>query len=169
MPELQVAALGVEPEHRQPLLLLREIAGERRLLPIWIGVPEAQAIVAECAGTQSPRPLTHQLLADVVTVFNRRLERVVLTGIHQGQYHADLRFDAGSVVSARASDAVVIGLRLRVPIHADESVLDLAGISEAHIIDLDGSSTWVGGTPDDQIREFRKFLDDVSPEEFGSG
>jgi bifunctional DNase/RNase len=152
--------VGVQVKHpaNQTILLLRETEGER-YLPIWIGAVEAGAISLEQEGLRPTRPLTHDLLKNVIGGFGRALELVVITDLVEGTFFAELVFDGGVRVSARPSDSVALALRVGVPIHADESVLE-----KAAMIIPDGQVA-----PDEQdgdVEKFREFLDSVSPEDF---
>lgn len=165
MPEMDVVGVGVDQAVMQPVLLLREVAGQRRLLPIWIGVPEARAIEIERRQVRPPRPMAHQLLADIVESFHRNVEQVRITSLREGQFHAELIFDSGTSVSSRPSDAIAIALYLRIPINALEAVLDQAGLA---IGQTDTAGEDAAGSEDHahELEEFRRFLDNASPEDF---
>jgi bifunctional DNase/RNase len=134
------------------MLLLRETNGDR-YLPIWIGSVEATAIALEQQGVKPARPLTHDLLKDVVKALGRRLEQVRITDLQEGTFFAELVFDGGTRVSARPSDSVALALRVGVPIHAEENVLSEAGLI-------------IPDEQEDEVEKFREFLDSVSPEDF---
>ncbi len=154
MSEMRVVGVRVELPANQPILLLRETSGDR-YLPIWIGSVEATAIALEQQGVKPARPLTHDLLKDVIGALGRRLEQVRITDLQEGTFYAELIFDGGVKVSARPSDSVALALRIGgVPIHADESVLSEAGL----VIPPDEQ--------EDEVEKFREFLDSVSPEDF---
>ncbi len=127
MSEMRVVGVRVELPANQPILLLRETSGER-YLPIWIGSVEATAIAMEQQGVKPARPLTHDLLKDVISALGRRLEQVRITDLQEGTFYAELVFDGGIKVSARPSDSVALALRIGVPIFAEESVLAQAGL-----------------------------------------
>src|SRR5918997_4831863 len=94
----------------QPIVLLREVSGDR-YLPIWIGAVEATAIAFAQQGVAPPRPLTHDLLRDVVDAFGQGLDEVRITEVRDGVYYAVLVFDSGIEVSARPSDSIALALR----------------------------------------------------------
>jgi bifunctional DNase/RNase len=152
MSEMRVVGVRVELPANQPILLLREAEGDR-YLPIWIGSVEATAIALEQQGVKPARPLTHDLLKDVITSLGRRLEQIRITDLQEGTFFAELVFDGGIRVSARPSDSVALALRVGVPIHADESVLSEAGLI-------------IPDEQEDEVEKFREFLDKVSPEDF---
>ncbi len=168
---MDVVALGTDPTVVQPVLLLQERAGRRRVLPVWVGVPEAAAIELARRHVETPRPQSHQLIVDVVRGFERSLEQVRITMLRDSIFHAELVFDGDTRVSARVSDAVAVALHLDIPIHAEDDVLDQAGISDARIIGAD-TDTDVDPELDEadeaeQLERFRRFLDNASPEDFG--
>jgi hypothetical protein len=167
MGQMELIALGVDQDTKAPLVVLGERAGQRRLLPIWIGAPEASTIELERHHVHTPRPLTHHLLGSIVAAFDRRLEQVRITSLCDGQFHAELVFDSDTRVSCRASDAIAIGLHLRVPIHADDTLLDHAGLPNAHLNDTTATQPPAGlGARAGELTKFRQFLDTVSPEDF---
>lgn len=152
MSEMRVVGVRVEVPANQPILLLRETEGER-YLPIWIGSGEATAIALEQQGVQPARPMTHDLLRDVISALGGELKQVRITELQEGTFFAELVFDGNVRVSARPSDSVALALRAGVPIHADESVLSEAGLI-------------IPDEQDNEIERFREFLDSVSPEDF---
>ena len=108
MREMRVMAVGVEPGARRPVLLLQETSGSHRLLPVWIGLAEANAITVEQRGISGPRPITHQLIGHVLAAFGRRLEQVLITEVRDNIFYAELILDRDTRVSARVSDAVAL-------------------------------------------------------------
>ncbi|HWB66303.1 MAG TPA: bifunctional nuclease family protein [Mycobacteriales bacterium] len=155
MNELTVVGVRVELPSNQPIVLLKESSGDR-YLPIWIGAVEATAIAFAQQGIVPARPLTHDLLKDVLEAVGASLEAVLITELRDGVYYADLRFGDGTTVSARPSDAIALAIRVGTVIYAEEAVLDAAGIA----------------IPDEQeseVERFREFLDQVSPEDFETG
>ncbi|MFI9382586.1 bifunctional nuclease family protein [Kutzneria sp. NPDC052558] len=152
MSEMRVVGVRVELPANSPILLLRETEGDR-YLPIWIGNAEATAIAIEQQGVRPARPLTHDLLKEVIAALGRELTQVRITDLQEGTYFAELVFDGGIKVSARPSDSVALALRAGVPIHAEESVLAEAGLV-------------IPDEQEDEVEKFREFLDSVSPEDF---
>jgi uncharacterized protein len=156
MSEMRVVGVRVELPANQPILLLREAEGDR-YLPIWIGSGEATAIALEQQGVQPIRPMTHDLLRDVISALGGELKQVRITELQEGTFFAELVFGGNIRVSARPSDSVALALRVGVPIHAEESVLSEAGL----VIPED---------QENEVARFREFLDSVSPEDFrGAG
>src|SRR5437588_3531863 len=152
MSEMRVVGVRVELPANSPILLLRETDGDR-YLPIWIGNAEATAIAIEQQGVRPARPLTHDLLKEVIAALGRELTQVRITDLQEGTYFAELVFDGGIKVSARPSDSVALALRAGVPIHAEESVLAEAGLI-------------IPDEQEDEVEKFREFLDSISPEDF---
>ena len=144
-----------------PIVLLREADGPR-YLPIWVGAVEATAIAYAQQGVVPPRPLTHDLLRDVLQATGQELAEVRITGLEEGVFFAVLVFSGGIEVSARPSDAIALALRTGSPILGAEAVLDEAGI-ELPEDEPDGD----GVVPEQEVERFRAFLEQVSPEDFG--
>jgi uncharacterized protein len=168
---MRVVALGRDPMAVQPVLLLQETGGRRRVLPVWVGVPEATAIELARRHVELPRPQTHQLILDVVRSFDRQLQLVRITMLRDSVFHAELVFDGDVRVSARVSDAVAMALHVDVRIEAEDAVLDEAAVAEVGMVgpaaDEDDGE---GETPSEheELERFRRFLDNASPEDFGN-
>jgi bifunctional DNase/RNase len=159
---MHLASVRVEMPTNNPVVLLQETGGERRTLLIFIGTHEAQAIVEAIQGTARPRPMTHELLRDVLLELGATLERVVLTELVDSVYFAELHINlAGQVhvVSSRPSDAMAIAARLGTPIFAEEALLEEAGI----MLDDDDEDP---ANPDELVDQFHEFIKDVRPEDF---
>ncbi len=166
MIELELIGVRVELPANQPIVLLREKTGER-YLPIWIGAPEATAIAFALQGVETPRPLTHDLFVDVLQSLGATLEAVHVTHLDEGTFYAELHLlveGERTVVSARPSDAIALASRMDdVPILGAPEVLDSAGLE----IDEDGDEeSGDGPPPEEELRQFREFLDNVSPDDF---
>ena len=153
MREVTVAGIRMVEASNDIVLLL---ADRGRQLPIWIGSPEAAAIALAQQGVQPSRPLTHDLINDVLQALQAPCERVEITSLVDGIFYADLVLTNGVRVSARPSDAVAVALRAQVPIMVADEVLDSAAIMEGP------------QGEDAELDAFRAFLEDVSPEDFGS-
>ncbi|MEO7573083.1 MAG: bifunctional nuclease family protein [Acidimicrobiales bacterium] len=151
--------LGIELERPPniPCLLLRETDGEHRVLPIFIGSPEATAIAFALEEVETPRPMTHDLIKDLLDELGARIERVVVTELRDATFFADIVVSiAGAMhsVSARPSDAVALAVRYGAPVFAEEGVLAEAG------------RTANDGAPDAIVEQFKEFIDQVNPEDF---
>lgn len=154
MQALDVIGVRMEMPSNNPIVLLRETNGHR-YLPIWVGAVEATAIAYAQQGVVPPRPLTHDLLRDVLDAVGADLAEVRITALKDGVFYALLVFTSGVEVSARPSDAIALALRAEVPILGSEEVLEAAGI------DLPEEEP-----AEDEVERFRAFLDQVSPEDF---
>jgi len=159
---LSLVGVRVEVPTNQPIVLLREEEGQR-YLPIFIGPPEATAIVYALQGMETPRPMTHDLFKTVLDDMSVQLRRVEITELHDGTFFAEIELSGDSNgdsyrISSRPSDAIALAVRYpeQVPIFADEAVLEEAGVLFEN----------EEGEEEEQIEEFREFLDQVRPEDF---
>ena len=164
MQPLDVVGVRMEMPSNNPIVLLREAAGNR-YLPIWVGAVEATAIAYAQQGVVPPRPLTHDLLKDIVEALGARLIEVRITALRDGVFFAVLAFEGGAEVSARPSDAIALALRMGTPIVGADEVLEEAGI-ELPDDDAGAGSAAGGDLPEEEVERFREFLDQVSPEDF---
>jgi bifunctional DNase/RNase len=166
MKALEVLGVRVELPASQPVVLLKEVDGTR-YLPIWIGAVEASAIAFQQQGVTSARPLTHDLLRDVIDALGSPLQAVRITEIRDEVFYAELVFAGGVVVSARPSDAIALALRADTPIYAAETVLDEAGVPVPD--DIGAHVPEASGDAEGEVEAFREFLDTISPEDFAAG
>lgn len=161
MLEMQVDGVKIELPTETPVLVLREVDGARRTLPIYIGNSEASAIQFALEGIISERPLTHDLLVNVINDLGAELLKIVITEAREHTYFAELHIKLPTgvcVVSCRPSDAVAISLRVGAPIYASDELMDSAGIAA------------VLEPPDEEeiLDDFRQFIDSINPEDFQS-
>ena len=154
MREVDVVGVRVEMPSNQPIVLLREADGDR-YLPIWIGAVEATAIAFAQQGVLPARPLTHDLMQDVLEASGNSLEEVRITDVREGVFYATLVFGSGVEVSARPSDSIALALRTGSQIVCCDDVLEEAGLS-------------MPDEQEDEVEKFREFLDHVTPEDFES-
>ena len=154
MREVEVVGVRVEMPSNQPIVLLRESDGER-YLPIWIGAVEATAIAFAQQGVVPPRPLTHDLLKNLLESTGNTLTEVRITEMTDGVFYALLVLDSGAEVDARPSDSIALAMRTGARIVCSESLLDEVGIA-------------VPDEREEEVEKFREFLDHVSPEDFES-
>jgi len=155
MIEMNLVGVRVELPTNQPIVLLREREGER-FLPIWIGPSEATAIAFALQGVVTARPMTHDLLKNLLEEVGVQVDRIVITELKDGTFYATIHLrQNGSAheVSSRPSDAIALAVRVNVPIFANEDVL-----TEASIIIRDDE--------EQEVEKFREFLDQVEPEDF---
>ena len=161
MVEIELLALRDDLPMGGPVLWLRE-SGGARVLAITIGAREAESIGWALEGVEFPRPMTHDLLRDVIEVLGASVERVCITKVENGTFHADLVLRRGAdelSVSARPSDAVAVAVRTGVPLFAEEDVLEIAGV----VLEEDEGTELDEG---EMVEQFREFLEAVQPEDF---
>jgi len=152
MIEVEVVGVRVEMPSNQPIVLIKEVGGVR-YLPIWVGAVEATAIAFAQQGINSTRPLTHDLLLNVVGALRSKLQGVLLTELKDGVFYAELEFSEGVKVSARPSDAIALALRTKVGIRATEELFEQAGIE-------------IPNQAEDEVEKFKEFFDHINPEDF---
>ncbi len=149
---VNVVGVRVEMPSNQPIVLLKEVDGIR-YLPIWVGATEATAIAFAQQGLNPPRPLTHDLLKNIIGELGSKIEAVHLTHLTDGVFYSKILMSQGVEVSARPSDAIALALRTGADIFATEELFVAAGIE-------------IPDQADDQVEAFREFLDQINPEDF---
>jgi hypothetical protein len=160
MVEMELLAVRIELPGNTPVVLLRELTGERRILPIFIGQPEATAIAFAIDGVITPRPMTHDLMKNLLDELGVTVERIVITDLSEGTFFAEIHLSQGTArhqVSSRPSDAIALALRVGCPIFAEEPVLAEAGLIE----ETEDESEEV-------VERFREFIESVNPDDFAS-
>lgn len=161
MVEMELVGVRVELPTNTPIVLLRETAGERRMLPIFIGAPEATAIAFALEQVPTPRPMTHDLVKNLFEEIGVTLERIVVTDLQDSTFFAELHLVQGEAthqLSSRPSDAIALAARTGSPIFAEESVLDEVGYTVRE-----------EAQPEEEVvEEFRRFIDNIDPEDFAS-
>jgi len=152
---MELTGVRVELPTNQPIVLLREREGER-YLPIWIGAAEAAAIALSLQGVVTPRPMTHDLLKNILEDLAVQVRRIVVTELREATFFATIEIQRETdtyEISSRPSDAIALAVRMEVPIFASEEVLEEAAIL-------------IPGDEDEEVEKFREFLDNVTPEDF---
>jgi bifunctional DNase/RNase len=165
--ELTLVGVRVELPTNTPIVLLKERDGER-FLPIFIGAVEATAIAFALQGIDTQRPMTHDLMRDLLREAGATLDRVEITELLDGTFYSSLHFSLGGKtheVTSRPSDAIALAVRTGAPIFAAPTVLDEASIPIREEGELGESRLEIGET-DDAIEQFREFLETVNPEDF---
>jgi hypothetical protein len=143
---------------KQPIVLLKTVSGNK-FLPIWIGHAEAAAILMKLQGAETPRPMTHDLLSDVVSELNAEIAKITVTELRENTFYAliTVAIDGTEVeIDSRPSDAIALAVRSGAPIFAAEAVIEESAI-EFEQEDVD---------QEEVVEEFKKFLDEVRPEDF---
>jgi uncharacterized protein len=169
MREMTLYGVSFEPIGKQPIVLLKT-ADDDRFLPIWIGHPEAAAILMRLQGAVPPRPMTHDLLADVVSELQGEIVRVTVTELRENTFHARITIvqDGREVeIDSRPSDAIALAVRCDAQIFAADDVIEESSIEfqgDEDEQNFMSASSLSDITPE----EFRRFLENVTPEEFAS-
>ncbi|MBI4728431.1 MAG: bifunctional nuclease family protein [Acidobacteria bacterium] len=154
---MQLVGVRVELPTNQPIVLLREREGER-FLPIWIGPVEATAIAFALQGIVTQRPMTHDLMKNLLEALTVRLERISITELKEGTFYATIELDRNGShhsISSRPSDAIALAVRVGIPIFVAEEVL-----AEASIVIRENDDE------EQEVEKFREFLQHVNPEDF---
>ncbi len=156
--KVTVYGVSFDVASKQPIVLLK-VEGRNRFLPIWIGHPEAAAILMKLQNAELPRPMTHDLLAAAIEQLSASVERVLVTELRDNTFYAVLQLDASGQevrLDSRPSDAIALAVRTDAPIFASTELLNANGIEfEQEVEDVE-----------DIVKEFREFLDEVSPQDF---
>ena len=160
MQEMHIYGVSFDMVGKQPIVLLKTATGNR-FLPIWIGHAEAAAILAKLQGTEAPRPMTHDLMSEMLGELNTSVARITVTELRENTFYALITLrttgpDGEVEVDSRPSDAIAMAVRANAPIFAADKVIDENGIEFEQEPD-DAEST---------VEQFKQFLDSVSPEDF---
>ena len=162
--------VSFEPIGTQPIVLLKTV-DEDRFLPIWIGHPEAAAILMKLQGASPPRPMTHDLLTEVVSELNGEVVKVTVTELRENTYFARITIvqDGQEVeIDSRPSDAIALAVRCEAQIFAADDVVDESGIEFQAGEDDQVSLVTASNLADLDPEEFRRFIETVTPEEFAT-
>ena len=153
--EVKVSGLAFDPRVKSHVVVLKEAAGDR-ILPIWIGANESQAIARELAGQRFQRPLTHDLVATLVDGLKAKVSRIVISELRDNTFFANIVVEQNSEVlsvDARPSDSIAVALRCKAPIFVSEELLEQQPQTEL--------------SPEDKAEELRRYLENLDPEDFG--
>lgn len=164
MVEMHLVAVRVELPSNTPILLLKETGPSDRTLPIYIGTSEAQAIAYALQGVETPRPMTHDLMKDLLDGVGVTVDCVVITELRERTFYAEVRLQSGGrtiSVSARPSDAVALAVRTSATIYAEDALVD----AEGYVLQADEPAGATGDS-DDIVSQFRSFIDGINPEDF---
>ena len=158
MVEMVIYGVSFDLVGKQPIVLLKTADGNR-FLPIWIGHPEAAAILMKLQGATTPRPMTHDLVADILAQLDAHVVRITVTELRESTFYAQITVqqDGSEVeIDSRPSDAIALAIRSDAPIYAAESVI------EESAIEFEGEEV----NEEEMVDEFKKFLENVSPDQF---
>jgi uncharacterized protein len=159
MQEMHIYGVSFDIVGKQPIVLLKTADGNK-FLPIWIGHPEAAAILMKLQGANTPRPMTHDLLTDMLAQLEARVIRITVTELRDSTFYASITIqqDGSEIeVDSRPSDAIALAVRAEAPIFADDRVIEESAIEFAEGEEVN---------EEEIVDEFRKFLDEVTPDEF---
>ncbi len=161
MQEMLIYGVSFDLVGKQPIVLLKTADGNK-FLPIWIGHPEAAAILMKLQSQAPPRPMTHDLLSDVLDQLGAQIIRITVTELRENTFYAQitLQQDGSEIeVDSRPSDAIALAIRAEAPIFAADRVIEESAIEfEGEEIDQERL--------DDEVAKFRNFLDEVTPDQF---
>jgi bifunctional DNase/RNase len=157
--EVSIYGVSFDMVGKQPIVLLKTMDGNR-FLPIWIGHPEAAAILMKLQGAPTPRPMTHDLVTDMLGELNARVSRISVTELRENTFYAVITLqvnDAEIEIDSRPSYALALAVRTSAPIFVADQVIDDSAIEFG-----------AEEAPEEQevVDEFKKFLEDVSPDDF---
>jgi bifunctional DNase/RNase len=153
-----IYGVSIDVASKQPIVLLK-VEGKNRFLPIWIGHPEAAAILMKLQNAELPRPMTHDLLASVIERLSATVTAVVITELRENTFYALVRLEVKGrevQVDSRPSDAIALAVRTDSPIYVSTALMNANGIEFEQEI----------GDVEEIVKEFREFLDEVSPQDF---
>jgi bifunctional DNase/RNase len=158
MHEMVIYGVSFDLVGKQPIVLLKTADGNR-FLPIWIGHPEAAAILMKLQGATTPRPMTHDLLTDILAQLDATVVRITVTELRENTFYAQITVQTNGAeleIDSRPSDAIALAVRAEAPIFAADKLIEEAAV------EFEGEDV----NEEEMVAEFRKFLDDVSPEQF---
>jgi bifunctional DNase/RNase len=155
--EMRIKGLVVDPITKMPIVVLEDLRSER-ILPIWIGVFEANAIALTIENIPTPRPMTHDLLKNLLNKFDIAIDRIVVTDVQNNTFYAAIhcrRLGQEWVIDSRPSDAIALALRMNSPIYVEDGVM-----IKSHGLKLDENL--------ETSENLRKWLETLKPEDFGN-
>ena len=157
--EMSIKGLMVDPITNMPIIVLREVDGPR-VLPIWVGVFEANAIALQVENVQTPRPMTHDLLRSVITELGGQLERIVVCELKENTFYAALHVDSARgplTIDARPSDAIALALRFGSRIYVEDGVIQSARSIETsrENVDIGRLQKWLENLSDDDLGKYK--------------
>jgi len=158
MLEMKVKGLALDPSTNMPIVILKDLE-EERALPIWVGIFEANAIALEMESVPTPRPMTHDLIKNILDETEATVLRIVVNDLKDNTFYAEIYLSLNGTevaIDSRPSDAIALALRVDAPIYVAKKVLD-----EARSIDLTDPSL------EDDKEQWKEWLEDLRPEDFG--
>jgi uncharacterized protein len=159
MQEMVIYGVSFDLVGKQPIVLLKTADGNK-FLPIWIGHPEAAAILMKLQNASTPRPMTHDLVTDMLEQLDAQVVRITVTELRESTFYASITVQTNGneiEIDSRPSDAIALAIRADAPIFADERVIEESAVE------------FENETEEEMVTEFRRFLDNVSADEFANG
>ncbi|MEE9239875.1 MAG: bifunctional nuclease family protein [bacterium] len=170
MIEMKVKGLTLDPLTNVPIVILREMEGERAL-PIWVGIFEAHAIAREIENFQTPRPMTHDLIKNIISGVDGKVNSIVVNDLQDNTFFAEIRIQTNGsevVIDSRPSDAIALALRMSAPIFVEEKVLEEAKsieFTEPEDREGEGPEEKEGEEPIDE-EKVKRWLENLKPDDF---
>jgi uncharacterized protein len=156
--EMVIYGVSFDMVGKQPIVLLKTVSGNK-FLPIWIGHAEAAAILMKLQGAQTPRPMTHDLVSDILGELNAQVAKITVTELKDNTFYALITLKSNSSeieIDSRPSDALALAVRTNAPIFAADKVIEDSAIEFEHEVE----------DTEEVVEKFKEFLDSVSPEDF---
>ncbi|TMJ96788.1 MAG: bifunctional nuclease family protein [Actinobacteria bacterium] len=160
MQEMVIYGVSFDMVGKQPIVLLKTAEGNK-FLPIWIGHPEAAAILMKLQGASTPRPMTHDLVTELLAKLDARVVRIAVTDLRENTFYAEITVAVNGSeieIDSRPSDAIALAVRAEAPIFAADSVIEESAIEFEH----------EDVNEEEVVEEFKRFLDEVKPEDFST-
>ncbi|HIP43118.1 MAG TPA: bifunctional nuclease family protein [Aquifex aeolicus] len=156
--EMEVHGITLDPTTQMPIVVLKGRDDENLILPIWIGAFEANGIAMKLQGVEPPRPMTYELLKNIITEMGGNIEKIVINDLKESTYYAEIYINQGNntlIIDSRPSDAINLALRFGAPIYVSQHVLDQSKLPEPD--------------EDEEKRKLREWLENIKPEDFEIG
>jgi bifunctional DNase/RNase len=158
MLEMVVHGITLDPVSQMPIVVLKAKDDDETFLPIWIGIFEADSILRQLQNVEPPRPMTYELMKNVITQMGGVVDKVVINDLRDSTYYAEVHILQGNnrlIIDSRPSDAINIALRFSAPIFVEESVLEKSKVSKPE--------------EDEEKKKLREWLENIKPEDFEKG
>lgn len=158
MLEMVVHGITLDPVSQMPIVVLKAKDDDETILPIWIGIFEADSILRQLQNVEPPRPMTYELMKNVITQMGGVVDKVIINDLRDSTYYAEVHILQGNnrlIIDSRPSDAINIALRFSAPIFVEESVLEKSRVPKSE--------------EDEEKKKLREWLENVKPEDFGKG
>uniref|UniRef100_A0A7C5X4H3 Bifunctional nuclease family protein n=1 Tax=Thermocrinis ruber TaxID=75906 RepID=A0A7C5X4H3_9AQUI len=158
MLEMVVHGITLDPVSQMPIVVLKAKDDEETVLPIWIGIFEADSILRQLQNVEPPRPMTYELMKNVITQMGGVVDKVIINDLRDSTYYAEVHILQGNnrlIIDSRPSDAINIALRFSAPIFVEESVLEKSRVPKPE--------------EDEEKKKLREWLENIKPEDFEKG